>query len=111
LRHWRTAKNATFYQDRLGTNISKTQNKHAFLVDHFTVRWSGTITFPEAVVTFSASSDDGSRLWVDGALVIDHATDCCATWTSDPVPLQAGAHELVSDFRSRSNVEKETLLS
>jgi hypothetical protein len=100
-----------FIKTGSGQTYQKLKTKHAFLVDHFTVRWSGTITFPEAVVTFSASSDDGSRLWVDGALVIDHATDCCATWTSDPVPLQAGAHELVSDFRSRSNVEKETLLS
>jgi hypothetical protein len=61
--------------------------------DDFSVRWTG---FVQAVVTgdhvFSVSSDDGVRLWVNGALIIDNWVNQPETVvTSAPVPLQAGA--------------------
>ncbi len=50
--------------------------------------------------TFSVSSDNGFRLWVDGALVIDHWID---DWdkeqTSEPVQLTAGrAHDIKVEY-------------
>jgi hypothetical protein len=45
-------------------------------VDNFSVRWTGQV---QAVATgnytFSTTSDDGVRLWVNGQLVIDNWTD------------------------------------
>jgi len=40
--------------------------------DNFSARWSGTFTFPGGSRTFTATSDDGVRVWLDGALIIDH---------------------------------------
>ncbi len=59
-------------------------------------RWSleatGTVTLAPGTYTLRAISDDAVRVWVDGALVIDH-------WTPhesmvDAAPLAAGRHEL-----------------
>ncbi len=40
-------------------------------VDHFSVRWQGTFSFSDGTYTFTASADDGVRVFVDGQLVID----------------------------------------
>ncbi|MEU7424933.1 PA14 domain-containing protein [Streptomyces sp. NPDC040750] len=60
--------------------------------DDVSVRWTGRIV-PETTgaTTFSITGDNGFRLWVGGALVIDHWVD---DWdheqTSEPVELTAG---------------------
>ncbi|MBK3640360.1 PA14 domain-containing protein [Streptomyces sp. MBT33] len=60
--------------------------------DDVSVRWTGKIV-PErtGAHTFSITGDNGFRLWIDGALVIDHWVD---DWdreqTSQPVELTAG---------------------
>ncbi len=61
--------------------------------DFFSVRWSGTITVDEGVYSFWMGSDDGSRLWIDGQLVMDHWNECCEYWSA-AVPLSAGAHQV-----------------
>ena len=41
--------------------------------DQFAVRWTGQINIPAtATLTFSTDSDDGSRLYIDGKLVIEN---------------------------------------
>ncbi len=45
-------------------------------VDQFSGRWSGTVTIPTSgSYRFQTNSDDGVRLWLDGAPVIDNWTD------------------------------------
>lgn len=63
-------------------------------VDQFSARWEGTFDFTEGDYLFSSTSDDGSRVTVDGVLVLDHWADCCATWTSDAMHLSAGLHAI-----------------
>src|SRR5829696_873157 len=43
--------------------------------DSFTVRWVGTFDFEASDYEFTASTDDGMRLWVDGQLLIDQWKD------------------------------------
>lgn len=62
-------------------------------VDHFSVRWTTTITTPAGSYRFMMGSDDGSRLWIDDQLIMDHWDECCTYWYAD-VELEAGPHEV-----------------
>ena len=71
--------------------------------DNFSATFSRSVTFAAGSYQFSATADDGVRVWVDGAQVIngwwDHAAQ---TFTSSGVALTAGAHTVVVDFYERS---------
>ncbi|WP_405587504.1 glycoside hydrolase family 3 C-terminal domain-containing protein [Streptomyces sp. NBC_01190] len=70
-------------------------------VDGFSARWTGTVTAPAtAAYTFSATSDDGSRIYLDDKLIVDNWSDHgSATVKSDPVQLTAGQpHTLRVEF-------------
>ncbi len=59
--------------------------------DTFSVRWTGCVT-PEfsETYTFYVEIDDGGRLWVDGALVIDSWVDQGPTVHAGSIALTAG---------------------
>lgn len=59
--------------------------------DNFAVRWTGKVQpkYSE-VYTFSTTTDDGVRLWIDGQLIIDHWTDQIATENQGYATLEAG---------------------
>ncbi len=61
-------------------------------VDHFSVRWTGTVRpLVSGNYTFSTTSDDGVRLWVNGNQIINDWTDHGSTVdTSGAVALTAG---------------------
>jgi beta-glucosidase len=70
-------------------------------VDGFSARWTGTVTAPAtAAYVFSATSDDGSRVYLDGKLVADNWSDhASSTVKSAPVQLTAGEpHSLRVEF-------------
>ena len=59
--------------------------------DLFSVRWTGQIEVPATdTYTFSTTSDDGVRLWVNGQLIIDNWTDHAPTENSGAITLSAG---------------------
>lgn len=59
--------------------------------DHFSARWKGQIKpkYSEKY-TFSASSDDGVRVWIDGKLIIDNWRHQSATLRKGSIQLTAG---------------------
>lgn len=61
------------------------------LGDSFSVRWTGWVQ-PKVtgVHTFSVNSDDGSKLWVNGVLVVDNWGSHGAQKKSGTISLQAG---------------------
>ncbi|MBN1660810.1 MAG: DUF11 domain-containing protein, partial [Anaerolineae bacterium] len=61
--------------------------------DYFSVRWTGTITVPAGTYGFTMGSDDGSRLWIDDQLVMDHWDECCTYWQA-LVSLAEGPHDV-----------------
>ncbi|PIX59285.1 MAG: hypothetical protein COZ47_13255, partial [Lysobacterales bacterium CG_4_10_14_3_um_filter_64_11] len=65
--------------------------------DDFAVRWDGMVEAPQTGgYIFSTQSDDGVRLWINGALVIDNWTLHGPTWNdSAPVNLVAGQRYVV----------------
>jgi PA14 domain/K319L-like, PKD domain len=59
--------------------------------DNFSVRWSGQVQAPvTGTFTFTTTSDDGVRLWVNGQLLV-------ANWTDHAVVQNSGTIALVAD--------------
>jgi uncharacterized protein VirK/YbjX len=75
--------------------------------DDFSVRWTGQVQAPVAGnYTFSTVSDDGVRLWVNGALRINNWTNHAPTTnTSAPITLAAGMkYPVVMEYYERTGV-------
>jgi chitodextrinase len=69
--------------------------------DNFSARWVGTFDFPAGSTTFTATADDGIRLWVDGSLVIDAWVDQGPTNYAEARTLTAGSHEVKVEYYER----------
>lgn len=66
--------------------------------DDFSVRWTTVHDFKRGRYRFSAETDDGVRLWVDGHLLIDKWEDRERTRTSRTMNLDAGTHTLRMEY-------------
>jgi hypothetical protein len=65
------------------------------LWDYFYVRWSGLLKVPgDGEWTFTLESDDGSRLWIGGKVVVDNGGLHAMVERSGKVDLKAGLHEI-----------------
>ncbi len=62
--------------------------------DNFSARWTGTFDFTGGDTTFTAVTDDGMRVAVDGTPVIDEWRDQSPTTFTATRPLTAGAHQV-----------------
>jgi len=59
--------------------------------DHFSVRWTGQVQALESgTYSFTTSTDDGVRLWVNGKPLIDHFVGQALTSYSGTIDLEAG---------------------
>jgi len=70
-------------------------------VDNFSARWTGSPTFNAGSYTFTVRADDGVRLFLDGALIIDGWKDQPATTYTATRTLTAGAHEVKIEYYER----------
>jgi len=60
-------------------------------VNRFSIRWMGRVSADfDEVYTFTTTTDDGVRLWVDGQLLIDEWHDQASTEHSGTIDLSAG---------------------
>ena len=67
--------------------------------DNFSVRWAGTHSFATTgTYTFTATADDGVRVYLDGTLVIDQWKDQSATTYTASRTVTAGNHELRVEY-------------
>jgi hypothetical protein len=74
------------------------------LTNRFAIRWTGKLKAPEdGEYTFSLESDDGSRLLLDGKIVVDNAGlhDMQSQWAK--VELKAGEHQIRVDYFENEN--------
>ncbi|MBE3203797.1 PA14 domain-containing protein [Parafrankia irregularis] len=68
-------------------------------VDNFSVRWIRTDTFEAGPVTFTATADDGIRVWLDNTLVIDEWRDQgTPTFTGTVPAVTAGEHTIKVEY-------------
>ncbi|MEX0621419.1 MAG: Ig-like domain-containing protein [Candidatus Woykebacteria bacterium] len=66
--------------------------------DTFSVRWSGNFDFEGATYTFTATTDDGMRVYVDGNIIIDQWQDQGATTYTADRTLTAGKHNVLVEY-------------
>jgi len=67
--------------------------------DHFSIRWEGSFNAPQtARYTFSLESDDGSRLFIDDAQVIDNWGPHARTTVDGEVELTRGVHRIKVEY-------------
>ncbi len=81
-------------------------------IDAFSIRWTRTQTFAAGIFTFTMGSDDGSRLYIDGILVLDRWLEH-AYPTVPPavaIPLTAGAHTIVMEYFDQVATARATLV-
>jgi len=67
-------------------------------VDNFSARWTKTANFTAGDYTFTATADDGLRLYLDGTLVIDKWIDQGTTTYTATRTLAAGNHTIVYEY-------------
>jgi PKD repeat protein len=67
-------------------------------VDRFSARWSRTMSFDAGTWRFTATVDDGVRLYVDGQLRINAWIDQAPKSYSADVVLAAGSHSVVMEY-------------
>jgi hypothetical protein len=75
-------------------------------VDLFQIRWHGQVQplFSE-LYTFYTTSDDGSRLWVNGQLVVNQWQNQAATTASGKIVLQAGQnYDILMEYFENTSV-------
>ncbi|KAJ1478722.1 hypothetical protein T484DRAFT_2926567 [Baffinella frigidus] len=70
-----------------------------FPLDKFIAQWTGVVQIAEAgAYSFSSSSDDGSHIWIDGALVVSNEGLHGTQEVRGTVDLTAGYHTVKVDF-------------
>ena len=73
--------------------------------DNFSVRWTRDVHFgASGNQTFYATVDDGVRLWVDNALVIDRWYGQSRTTHSGSIYLNAGTHQVRVEYFEQGGV-------
>lgn len=99
---------ATYQRIDSTINFSNNFGVTGMDLENFSVRWSGQVKSPiTGNVTFSTSTDDGVRLWVDDELIIDNWTLHGETVdTASPVSLVAGEkYSIRMEFYERGGGE------
>ena len=67
----------------------------------FSARWTTRLRVGESdTFSFSSLANKGSRIVVDGVAVLSSWAECCSTFSTEPVPLSAGYHTVVYEYRS-----------
>jgi hypothetical protein len=67
-------------------------------VDQFSARWLRSVDMGTGTYHFTATSDDGIRVFVDGDLIIDHWTDHPPTTYTAEKAITSGHHQLVVEY-------------
>jgi hypothetical protein len=81
--------------DRTFTGVSPAPGIGA---EHYSIRWTRTLTLTSGTYRFSVTGDDGVRLYIDGQLKIDEWRNQPATTYNVNVNLPAGNHEIKLEY-------------
>lgn len=70
----------------------------------FSVQWRGNFEFARGIYTFSTLTSDGMRLYIDGALILDHWNDQAATQYTVSQTLSQGSHVIMVQYYEESGL-------
>lgn len=70
--------------------------------DNFSARWTRSLNLPAGLYRIALNVDDGTRLWIDGRLVIDQWRDSSPTTYIAEVRLESGWHDFRIEYYERS---------
>jgi len=74
------------------------------------IQWAGKVNISAAgTYTFYSNSDDGSRIYVDGTLILNNDGGKAAEDGSIPITLTSGLHDIVIDYINNTGTGAETL--
>lgn len=78
--------------------------------DHFSARWTKNVNINEdASYKFTVTVDDGVRLFIDGAPIIDHWQDQPPTQYSRILWLTRGTHNITMEYYENTGIATATL--
>ncbi len=72
--------------------------------DNFSAQWTQTANLPAGTYRFSATTDDGMRVWVDNVLIIDSWFDSQVRTVTADVYLGAGNHTVTVQYYEAGGV-------
>lgn len=70
--------------------------------DNFSARWTRKVDFKSGTYVFSVWVDDGVRLWVDDALVVDSWQDGKSRLIEAERQISGGKHQVKVEYYERS---------
>ena len=70
----------------------------SFPADNFSARWTGDFSFENGNYTFTTTTDDGVRVWLDDRLVIDSWKDQWNGVNKQGTPVSAGKHRVKMEY-------------
>lgn len=77
--------------------------------DNFSVRWQGDFNFTAGSHTFTVTTSDGMRLYIDGTIILDEWMDQAAATYTATTTLTAGTHLVVVEYYEHTNGSKATV--
>jgi PA14 domain/Glycosyl hydrolase family 26 len=69
-----------------------------YRADNASARWIGDFDFESGAYKFTATADDGIRVYVDGVLIIDEWREQSATTFEVTRPIRAGIHQIKAEW-------------
>ncbi len=72
--------------------------------DNFSAQWTQTANLPAGTYRFSATMDDGMRVWIDNVLLVDSWNDSQVRTITVDVYLSAGNHQIVVQYYEAGGV-------
>jgi len=97
---------ATRYDEGINFNWGWSAPASQVSSDQFSARWTRTVYLSGGTYRFYARVDDGVRVWVDGALIIDQWHDGALRTFSADRTLSAGNHDIRVEYYDRIQVAR-----
>jgi cytochrome c553 len=86
------------YDDAINFDWGTVAPQSNVFADNFSARWQGKFDFAEGEYTFTARSDDGVRLWIDGVSAIDAWKTQSPTTYTKRLFLTGGLHTIKMEY-------------